>query len=127
MSERWYEYDFASLRLVPRVHRAECRNLGVMVFSPNATFLAGRFVNELAVHHAESIDVDLVNRYLRNFDAILRGEPEGGPIARLPISRRFHWLTAPRSDILQPGPVHHGRCHDLEACLEDLFSTMVDA
>lgn len=124
VSERWYEYDFAVLRLVPRVHRGECYNVGVMVYCASERFLGGRFVAEIGGQGA--LDCELLGKYLRGFEAVLAGnEGVGGPIAGLSRSERFHWLCAPRSDVFQAGAVHHGRCRDLECVMDELYGSFV--
>jgi hypothetical protein len=71
------------------------------------------------------IDPDLLSRYLRSCSAICAGDESAGPVALAPPSERFHWLTAPRSDVLQSSPVHEGVCADLDAELEALFRMYV--
>jgi hypothetical protein len=70
-------------------------------------------------------DVELLSRYLESCAAICAGELTAGPIALAPPSERFHWLTAPRSDVIQAGPVHEGLCEDPAATLEELFAELV--
>jgi len=129
LSEPWFAYDFAVLRLVPQVHRGEYHNIGVILYAPTSKFLAGRFLEEeqslesCALRH--DIDLQMVTRYLQVLGMIIRGDADGGPIARLPLSERFHWLSAPRSDILQPGALHPGRCRNIEACVDELFAQFV--
>lgn len=124
MDKNWFEYDFAVLRLVPRVHRGECFNVGVMVHCASERFLGGRFVEE--IKGLETIDCRLLTGYLRGFEAVLAGNAKvGGPIAGLSRSERFHWLCAPRSDVFQTTAVHHGRCRDLECIIDELFGTLV--
>lgn len=124
MSGRWFEYDFAVLRLVPRVHRGECYNVGVMVYCAEERFLGGRFVPEVRV--PEAMDYELLGKYLRAFEAVLAGDERvGGPIAGLSCSERFHWLCAPRSDVFQAGAVHHGRCRELDCVIDELFESFV--
>jgi len=127
--ESWFAYDFAVLQLVPRVHRSECYNIGVILYAPTSKFLAGRFLEEdqalktCALRHG--IDLHRVTRYLQVIDRIICGDQDGGPIAQLPLSERFHWLSAPRSDILQPTSIHPGRCRELEGCVDELFAQFV--
>jgi len=129
LSEPWFAYDFAILQLVPRVHRGECYNVGVILYAPTSKYLAGRFLEQdqaletCARRH--EVDAHMVARYLQVFERIIEGTHDGGPIAKLPLSERFHWLTAPRSDILQPSAIHPGRCRDLEGCVEELFAQFV--
>lgn len=125
----WLAYDFSVLRLVPRVHRGERHNIGVILYAPTSKFLAGRFLHEeeslapCAARHG--VDVRLLARYLQVLEMIIGGDPGGGPIAQLPLSERFHWLTAPRSDMLQPGTLHPGRCRNIEECVDELFAQFV--
>jgi hypothetical protein len=81
-------------------------------------------VEELRAH-VPDVDVDLLARYLRACQAIAVGDAAAGPVALAPTSERFHWLTAPRSDVLQSSPVHEGVCTDPERELEALFKTYV--
>lgn len=121
----WYSY--AVIRVVPRVERGECINVGVVLFARTARFLAAR----VALDHARlrafapALDLAAVERHLGAFVAICDAAPEGGPIARLSQPERFHWLTAPRSTLIQPSPVHVGRCDDPHAALDDLCAAFV--
>ena len=120
---RRIDYDFAVLRAVPRVHLGAFANVGVVMHARREEFLSLRTVTDparLAVL-APGIDPDLLARYLRSCSAICAGDASAGPVALAPPSERFHWLTAPRSDVLQSSPVHEGVCDDLEAELESLF------
>ena len=71
------------------------------------------------------LDAELLARYLRSVRAICEGDETAGPVALTPPSERFHWLTAPRSDVIQSSPVHEGVCSDLERELERLYSAYV--
>ncbi len=127
MSGGRVDYDFAVLRAVPRVHLGAFVNVGVVVHARTAEFLALRAVTdervlEAAVH---GVDADLLARYLRSCVAICAGDVTGGPIALAPPSERFHWLTAPRSDVLQSSPVHEGICEDPRRALDTLFDEYV--
>ena len=73
------------------------------------------------------MDTELLARYLRSYAAICAGDPEAGPVALAPPSERFHWLTAPRSDVLQSSPVHEGICDDAAAALDELYAELVGA
>jgi hypothetical protein len=92
-----------------------------------ARFLAARFAPDPARLLAldPGIDLDTVQRHLAGFASICAGADDAGPIARLPQRARFHWLTAPRSAIIQTSPAHSGRCGDPEAALAHLLATMV--
>jgi hypothetical protein len=74
---------------------------------------------------APDVDTELLARYLTCYDAICRGDVAAGPIALLPTSERFHWISAPRSDVIQPAPVHEGMSRDPAAALESLFRELV--
>lgn len=119
----WIPYSFAFLRVVPHVHLGAFANVGVVLHARTADFLGLRALADPDVlgRAAPGVDLDLLARYLGQCDAICRGDPEGGPVALLPPSERFHWLTAPRSDVLQASPVHVGLCRDPADELERLF------
>ena len=121
----WYSY--AIVRVVPRVERGECINVGVVLFAPTRRFLDARIELDPARLRALAPDVDvgLVQRHLRTFEAICAGRPEGGPVAGLPRSDRFHWLTAPRSTIIQTSAVHVGWAEEPAAALEELLAAFV--
>lgn len=120
-------YHSAVLRVVPHVHRGVFANVGVLLHARTAGFLGGRIVHdpEALAALAPGVDVDLLGRYLRCYEGICAGDPAAGPIALLPPSERFHWLTAPRSDVLQTSPVHEGLTDDPAATLEALFRDLV--
>jgi hypothetical protein len=121
-------YDFAVLRVVPRVHLGAFVNVGVVMHARTAEFLALRVLTEPDRLRARlpEIDADLLTRYLRSCEAICAGDPAAGPVALAPPSERFHWLTAPRSDVLQSSPIHEGVCADPAVELEKLYETYVD-
>ncbi len=120
-------YHFAVLRAVPHVHRGEFVNVGVVLHVRTSEFLAMRAVTDPATLAAMLPDVDakLLSRYLITHDGITRGDPDCGPVALLPPSERFHWISAPRSDLLQSSPVHEGLTTDPEATLDELFTEFV--
>lgn len=120
-------FAYAVLRVVPRVERGECFNAGVVLLCRTRRFLAARVAldqRRLAAL-APGLDPAEVQRHLDAFVRIAAGEPDAGPIACLPQPERFHWLTAPSSTIIQPGPVHSGLCEDPAAMLDHLFATLV--
>ena len=120
-------FEYALIRVVPRVERGECLNVGVILYSKNHRFLSVRYVVDRERLQAFSVHLDLeeVERYLRVWDWICQGDARGGPISGLDRPERFRWLTAPRSTIIQPSPVHPGRCSDPVAKLEALFANYV--
>lgn len=120
-------YDYAVIRVVPRVERGEFVNAGVILSCESKQFLEARIeVDEARLRALDpAIDVDGVRRHLLAITRICAGEPEAGPIARLPRRGRFHWLTATRSSIIQTSPVHMGHCSDPAASIERVFERMV--
>lgn len=121
------DYDFALLRVVPRVHTGAFANVGVVLHARTAEYLSLRTVTdpgELA-RLAPGIDGDLLLRYLGACAAICAGDERAGAVALAPPSERFHWLTAPRSDVLQSSPVHEGVCRDPDAEVDALFRAYV--
>ena len=126
-SARRVSYNFAVVRVVPHVHLGAFCNVGVVVHARTADFLGIRVLNEPDTVRARVPDVDpeLLTRYLRACEAICAGDPTAGPVALAPPSERFHWLTAPRSDVLQSSPVHEGICADPSEALNELFEAFV--
>jgi hypothetical protein len=127
-TDRWTAYDFAILRVVPHVYLGAFVDIGVVLHARTAGFLGMRAVTEASELGARvhGVDVELLVRYLRSFQAICDGSADAGPVALSPPSERFHWLTAPRSDVLQSSPVHGGLCEDPAQTLADLFAAHVD-
>lgn len=107
-------FDYAVVRVVPRVERGEFINAGVIVFCLEHKFLEARVVVDEARLKAlwPEIDVDLVRRHLEAIPKIAAGDISAGPIARLSLRERFHWLVSPRSTIIQVSPVHTGLCEE---------------
>jgi len=115
-------FDYALLRVVPRVERQEFINAGVVVYCPERKYLGARIHLNRDRLKALSPEVDeaLVQQHLEAIERICSGDPEAGAIAKLSQRERFHWLTAPRSTIVQPSPVHTGVCHETDGLLERL-------
>jgi hypothetical protein len=120
-------FDYAIIRVVPRVDRGECINVGVIVFCRPRRFLRARIALDEGRLKAFApwLDLDEVRQHLAVFPLVCRGGREAGPIGQLPLAERWHWLVAPRSTIVQVGPVHSGRCEDPAAALDHLIDTMV--
>jgi hypothetical protein len=120
-------FDYAVVRVVPRVDRGELINAGVILFCLERDFLAARVdMNEPRLRALwPETDLDLVRQHLEAIPRICAGSPEGGPIARLTLRERFRWLVAPRSTIIQVSPVHAGLCDHPERALDELFRQMV--
>jgi hypothetical protein len=123
-----HDYDFAVLRVVPRVHLGAFVNVGVVLHARAAEFLALRVLTDVPALQARlpGMDAELLARYLHASEAICAGDASAGPVALAPPSERFHWLTAPRSDVLQSSPVHEGVSTDLALELQRLYEAYVD-
>lgn len=119
----WIDYDYAVVRLVPRVDLGAFVNIGVVIHARTAGFLDARLTVEESriTSLAPTFDIPLLRRYVDAYLLVCQGGVPGAPIGLLPPSERFHWLTAPRSAVLQTSPVHPGRCHDLDVALDMLF------
>lgn len=122
-----HAFAYAVLRVVPRVERGECVNAGVVVFCRSARYLAARVgLDEPLVRAlAPDLDVEVVREHLDAVRRIAAGEPGAGPIAALDQPSRFHWLVAPSSTVVQPGPVHTGLCTEPEPWLDRLYDRLV--
>jgi DUF3037 family protein len=121
-------FQYAALRIVPRVERGEAVNAGVVLFCRPLRFLGARTHLDEALLAALSPECDLneVRPLLETVERIAAGDAKGGPIAQLPASERFHWLVAPASTIVQPGPVHTGLTNDPRRELDRLFAKLVE-
>jgi hypothetical protein len=120
-------YDYAIVRVVPRVEREEFVNVGAIVSCPALDFLQARIeVDEQRLRALDpAIDIGAIRTHLASIPAICSGGSQGGPIGRLSRRERFDWLVAPRSTIIQTSKVHTGRCSDPAVLLEHLLNTMV--
>jgi hypothetical protein len=121
-------FQYAALRIVPRVERGEAVNAGVVLFCRPLRFLGARTQLDETLLRALAPDCDptAVRAALADIERIAAGDAAGGPIAALPPSERFHWIVAPSSTIVQPGPVHTGLTSDPAAELEHLFAQLVE-
>jgi hypothetical protein len=121
-------FDYAAIRVVPRVDRQEFINAGVVVFCLEKNYLAA------CVHLDEArlkalwpeTDVKLVREHLEAIPRICAGDAAGGPVASLSQRERFHWLISPRSTIIQPSPVHSGLCESPAELPGRLAKQMLD-
>src|SRR5437868_6153283 len=120
-------FEYAVLRVVPRVEREEFLNVGVILYCPKQKFLQALFTldEERLKAFFPGIDLAEVRQHLEAFRSIALGSPEGGPIGTLDIASRFRWLTATRSTILQTSKVHPGFCSDPAAALRRLHDQLV--
>jgi hypothetical protein len=124
-----FRYDYAVVRVVPKVDREEFINAGVILSCPDLSFLEARIkLDESRLLALDAnIDLELVIKHLAAIPIICRGGDGAGSIGQLPQRQRFHWLVAPRSTVIQTSPVHTGRCNDPAAALQRLVVTMVDS
>lgn len=115
-------FDYALLRVVPRVERQEFINAGVVGYCPEKRYLAARIRLDTARLKAlwPDVDLTLVQQHLEAVERICMGDESAGPIAKLSLRERFHWLTSPRSTIIQPSPVHTGVCDATDGLLDRL-------
>jgi hypothetical protein len=120
-------FQYAIVRVVPRVERGECVNAGVVLFCRPLRFLAARVDLDEARVRALAPDADLeaVRGHLEALARVAAGDPGAGPIAALPASERFHWLVAPSSTMIQCSPVHTGLSDDPAGELERLMERLV--
>jgi hypothetical protein len=122
-----HPYAYAVIRVVPRVERDERFNAGVVLFCRPKRFLGARVhldPDRLAAL-APGLDPEPVRRLLERIPLVCAGGKGAGPIGQLPQTERFHWLVAPSSTVVQPGPVHAGLTDDPRAALERLFAELV--
>ena len=120
-------FQYAIVRVVPRVERGECVNAGVVLFCRPRRYLEARVELDAARLHALAPDADLdaVRAHLDALRRVASGDPSAGAIAELPASERFHWLVAPSSTIIQCSPVHTGLTDDPDGELERLMAQLV--
>jgi hypothetical protein len=120
-------YDYAIVRVVPRVERGEFVNAGIILSCDVARILRARIeLDEMVLLALDAgVDLELVRSTLATIPAICAGGTEAGAIGKLSARERFHWLVAPKSTIVQTSPVHTGQCSDLEAVLDHLMNTMI--
>jgi DUF3037 family protein len=105
-------FDYTVIRVVPRVERQEFINAGVVVFCLEKRYLAARIhLDEQRLKALwPDVDVEIVRAHLEAISLVCAGDESAGPIAKLSLRERFHWLSSPRSTIIQPSPVHTGIC-----------------
>ena len=127
MHEKICTFDYAVIRIVPRVEREEFINVGVILSCPARKFLKARIeLDEQRLKaFSPELDTDAIRHYLDIIPKICAGEKQAGAIGRLTQRERFYWLTAPRSTIIQTSSVHTGFCSDAGEMLEHLFNKMV--
>lgn len=120
-------YEYAVIRVVPKVEREEFINVGIILFSKRAKYIKARYyidVNKLSLFSSE-LDFDVLSQNLEVFDKICIGDKNGGLIASMDIPERFRWLTAVRSASIQTSRPHPGFSSDLDQTLDRLFNELV--
>ena len=120
-------FDYAVIRVVPRVEREEFINVGVILSCPAQKFLESRIEldSEKLAAFAPKIELETIRHYLDTIPKICAGDKAAGAIGRLPQRARFYWLTAQRSTIVQTSPIHTGFCDNAKDMLEHLLDKMV--
>ena len=120
-------FEYAVIRVVPRVEREEFLNVGVIMYCRDHSFLQAVYTidkKKLQVL-CDDMDCSEVEEHLRSFERICKGEKSGGPIASLDMASRFRWLTATRSTVVQASKVHPGLCSDPGETLQKLYGQLV--
>jgi hypothetical protein len=120
-------YEYAVIRVVPRVEREEFVNVGIILFSKKARFIRAKYylnVEKLQLF-SDELDIGQLEQNLQSFTKICDGSKEGGPIAEQELPERFRWLTAVRSSAIQTSRPHPGLTTDLEKTVERLFEELV--
>ncbi|ALR29371.1 MULTISPECIES: DUF3037 domain-containing protein [Chryseobacterium] len=120
-------YEYAVIRLVPKVEREEFFNIGLILFSKKEKYIRIEFYlcpDKFRLMHSK-LDYDDIIQNLESFQKIANGESDGGPIAQLEIPERFRWLTAVRSSVVQTSRPHPGKSKDLDKTFGKLFEELV--
>jgi hypothetical protein len=120
-------FEYAVVRVVPRVEREEFLNVGLVLYCKQQRYLQTVFHLDKQKLQAFSplLDIAEVQAYLTAFEKVSKGAKDGGPIAKLDLPSRFRWLTATRSTVVQVSKTHPGMCDDLEKAKEKLFAQLV--
>ena len=119
-------FDYAVLRVVPRVERQEFLNVGVILFSREERILRARVIvdSDRLLTLWPDLDLETLRPHIEAVPRICEGDAGAGPIARLSQSERFHWLTSPRSTVLQSSPVHTGVCSEEDSIGDHLVDRL---
>jgi hypothetical protein len=122
-----YLFEYAVLRVVPKVEREEFLNVGVVLYCPKQKFLQVRFHldGERIRAFACELDIPEIGQYLQAFEKICAGTKDSGPIGKLTVADRFRWLTATRSTVVQTSKTHTGLCNDVKETLDRLYAQLV--
>ena len=122
-----YLFEYAIIRIVPRVEREEFLNVGIVLYCRERKYLNTKFsINKERLNAlCAEMDCTEVEAHLQSFEKISAGEKAGGAIAALDMASRFRWLTATRSTIIQTSKVHPGFCEDPNETIEKLYTQLV--
>jgi len=122
-----YTFEYAIIRIVPKVEREEFFNVGVILFCKRKKFIGIKYYINLDKLKAFSTDLELdfFEDYLKAWELVCDGEPAGGKIGAMELSDRFRWLTACRSTVIQSSKTHPGLTNDPQKTLEDIFEKQV--
>ena len=120
-------FEYAVIRVIPKVHREEFLNVGVILYCRDKRFLQSIFTlpRQKLIALSTELDLEEIHKHLCAFEQICNGDPAGGPIALLDIASRFRWLTATRSTIVQASKVHPGLCINPQETLIKLHHDLV--
>ncbi|MEM9329673.1 MAG: DUF3037 domain-containing protein [Bacteroidota bacterium] len=120
-------YEFAMIRLVPKVEREEFLNIGVVVMSRPKKYLGIKFKldEERITAFSKDVDLALIHEYLKAWQLICQGSPHGGAIGKMDLTSRYRWLVSTRSTMIQCSETHPGLCDDPAQVLEDLWQRYV--
>lgn len=120
-------FEYAVIRIMPRVEREEFMNVGVVLYCRSKKFLQAKFILDKGkiTSFSGEVDINEICGYLTAFERICAGDKDGGPIAKLTLPERFRWLTATRSTVVQTSKVHPGFCTEPAEMLERLYAQMV--
>lgn len=122
-----YLFEYAIIRIVPRVEREEFLNVGIILYCKDRKYLGTKYMLNKERIKALCVEVDCaeIEEHLQSIEKIAKGSKDGGPIAALDLPSRFRWLAATRSTIIQTSKVHPGFCDDPQQTLEKLFTQLV--
>jgi hypothetical protein len=120
-------FEYAVIRVVPKVEREEFLNVGVILYCAKQKFLQTKFNvdQQRLTALCQKTDIEMLKEYLNGFEQVCKGSREAGEIGKLSIAERFRWLTATRSTVVQTSKVHPGLCDDANEMLEKLFNELV--
>jgi len=120
-------FEYAVIRVVPKVEREEFLNVGVVVYCAQQKLLQAKFQldEKRLIGFCGNCDVVEISEYLQSFEKICAGGSDSGPIGKLPIAERFRWLTATRSTVVQTSKVHTGLADNVHGILDRLYDQLV--